>query len=162
MHLNVGSIWLWGFAASIMVTVIMQGSQGLGLSRMSLPFMLGTIFSSSRDRSQLIGFFCHLLVGWLITIIYAAAFESWNLATWWLGMSIGLFHGAFALTFVIPILPHFHPRMASEHEGPTPTRMLEPPGFLALNYGRSTPMIALIAHLAFGAVIGGFYQLSRA
>jgi uncharacterized membrane protein YagU involved in acid resistance len=145
--------------ASIVVTIIMQAGQGLGLSRMSLPFMLGTIFSSNRDRCQILGFFCHLLVGWFLSFIYAAAFESWKMATWWLGMGTGLVHGAFALTFVIPVLPYVHPRMASEFEGPTPTRMLEPPGFLALHYGRQTPVIAVVAHLAFGTILGAFYNL---
>ena len=40
----------------------------------------------------------------------------------------------------LPLIPGLHPRMASEYQGPTPTRQLEPPGFLALNYGRPTPI----------------------
>jgi hypothetical protein len=47
--------------------------------------------------------------------------------------------------------------MASEDQGPEPTRNLEPPGFLALNYGRRTPLAAMLAHLVYGAVLGGFY-----
>lgn len=160
-HIHLDSVLLWGFVASIVVTIIMQASQGLGITRMSLPFMLGAIFSGNRDRCQIIGFFCHLLAGWFLAFIYASAFESWRSATWWMGMGIGLVHGAFALTLVIPLLPHVHPRMASEYEGPTPTRMLEPPGFLALNYGRRTPVVAVIAHLAFGAILGAFYQVAN-
>jgi len=34
------------------------------------------------------------------------------------------------------MLPGLHLRMASEQRGPEPTRQLEPPGFLALNYAR--------------------------
>jgi hypothetical protein len=34
---------------------------------------------------------------------------------------------------VSPALPAMHPRMASEQDGPTPTKQLEPPGFMALN-----------------------------
>jgi len=52
-----------------------------------------------------------------------------------------------------------HPRMASEQQGPTPTRQLEPPGFLALNYGRRTPLSVLLAHLVYGAILGAFYRL---
>ena len=54
-----------------------------------------------------------------------------------------------------------HPRMASEQHGPTPTRQLEPPGFLALNYGRRTPISLLLAHLVYGAILGAFYRLRR-
>jgi len=38
--------------------------------------------------------------------------------------------------------------MASEQRGPEPTRALEPPGVLALNYGRQTPVVTLVAHVA--------------
>jgi hypothetical protein len=47
--------------------------------------------------------------------------------------------------------------MASEQQGPTLTRQLEPPGFLALNYGFQTPISVIIAHIIFGVVLGAFY-----
>jgi hypothetical protein len=53
-----------------------------------------------------------------------------------------------------------HPRMASEHHGPNPTRQLEPPGFMALNYGRPTPVATILAHLLYGAILGAFYTLT--
>jgi hypothetical protein len=39
------------------------------------------------------------------------------------------------------------------------TRQLEPPGFLALNYGRRKPLSVLLDHLAYGGILGGFYRL---
>jgi hypothetical protein len=101
-----------------------------------------------------------LLNGWLFAFVYAAAFESWRRATWWHGATIGFVHGAFVLLAGMTILPAIHPRMASEQHGPTPTRQLEPPGFLALNYGRRTPLSVLLAHLAYGGILGGFYRLA--
>jgi hypothetical protein len=112
-----------------------------------------------RDRAKLLGFLVHLVNGWWLAAIYAAAFRSWRRATWWLGASIGLVHGLFVLLVVMTLLPGLHPRMASEQRGPTPTRQLEPPGFLALNYGRRTPFSVLLAHVAYGAVLGAFYRL---
>jgi hypothetical protein len=38
--------------------------------------------------------------------------------------------------------------------------LLEPPGFLMLNYGRRTPFVTLIAHIAYGAIVGGFVSLA--
>jgi hypothetical protein len=70
-------------------------------------------------------------------------------------------HGAFVLLAGMSFLPSIHPRMASEQHGPTPTRQLEPPGFLGLNYGRRTPLSVLLAHLAYGGILGGFYRLGR-
>jgi hypothetical protein len=56
-------------------------------------------------------------------------------------------------------MPSLHPRMASEQKGPTVTRQLEPPGFLALNYGYQTPASVLLAHLIYGAILGMFYSM---
>jgi hypothetical protein len=157
--MNRSSTILWGFVATVFLTGIMAGSQGLGLTRMNIPFMLGTMFTPNRDRAKLIGFVAHLLNGWAFATAYAAAFESWRRATWWLGAAIGLVHGSFVLVAATPIWPVMHPRMASEQRGPTPTRQLEPPGFLALNYGRRTPISVLLAHLVYGAILGAFYRL---
>jgi hypothetical protein len=38
--------------------------------------------------------------------------------------------------------------------------MLEPPGFLLVNYGRQTPLATVLAHVAYGAIVGGFVSLS--
>lgn len=158
--MNWGSIFLWGFVATVVLTGLMAVSQGMGITRMNIPFMLGTMFSPDRNRAQLIGFLVHLLNGWIFAIVYAAAFESWHLATWWLGALIGLVHGLFVLAAAMPLLPAMHPRMANEHFGPTPTRQLEPPGFLALNYGYRTPVSVIAAHLLYGGILGAFYSLS--
>jgi uncharacterized membrane protein YagU involved in acid resistance len=150
---------LWGFVATLALTTVMAGSQGLKLTRMNLPYMLGTMFTPNRDRAKLAGFGVHLLNGWLFAVVYAAAFESWRRATWWLGAGIGLVHALFVLLAAMPILPALHPRMASEQHGPTPTRQLEPPGFLGLNYGRRTPLSVILAHLVYGGILGRFYRL---
>jgi hypothetical protein len=39
-------------------------------------------------------------------------------------------------------------------------RQLEPPGFLALHYGVRTPVSVLVAHVAFGSILGAFYSLT--
>jgi hypothetical protein len=159
--MNMRSSGLWGFVGTVVLTGLMSASQRLGLTRMSLPFMLGTMVTPNRDRAQVVGFFVHLLNGWWLALIYAAAFQSWRRATWWLGALIGLVHGLFVLTTIMPLLPGAHPRMASELRGPTPTRQLEPPGFMGLNYGGRTPITVLLAHLVYGGILGAFYRLKR-
>lgn len=39
--------------------------------------------------------------------------------------------------------------------------LLEPPGFPMLNYGHRTPLVTLVAHLAYAALVGGFTALAR-
>jgi hypothetical protein len=156
--MNVGSWLLWGFAGTVVLTLLLAGSQGAGLTRMNIPFMLGTLFTPDRDRAKLYGIGVHLLNGWLFSLIYVAAFHVAHLFTPWFGAAIGLVHGAFVLTVAMPALPGMHPRMASEQRGPTVMRVLEPPGFLALNYGVRTPISVMVAHAVYGALLGLFYR----
>lgn len=153
------SILLWGVFATGLLTLIMSLSQGIGWSRMSLPYMLGTVFTPHRGRAMVVGFAVHFAVGLAFAFLYASVFESWGMATWWLGAMLGLFHGLFMLAPAMQLLPAIHPRMASRHHGPTPTRQLEPPGFMALNYGIQTPVVTLIAHVVFGMTLGAFYPV---
>ncbi len=150
---------LWGFVATLVLTTILSGSQGLRLTRMSIPLMLGTLVTGNLDRVKRYGFGIHFVNGWLFSVLYGLVFEALGRATWWIGASLGLLHGLFILTVLMPLMPSFHPRMASEYQQPEPTRLLEPPGFMALNYGRRTPLVTLAAHLVYGVTLGAFYEL---
>jgi hypothetical protein len=44
--------------------------------------------------------------------------------------------------------------MASERAGPATVAVLEPPGLFGLNYGAQTPIVAVVAHLAYGVGLG--------
>lgn len=156
--MNWASALLWGFAATIILTTILSAGRGLGLTRMDIPFMLGTMLTSNRNKARISGFFLHLVNGWLFAFIYVAAFIQTGLCHWWFGCSIGLVHALFVLTVGMSLLPSIHPRMASEQHGPDPTRQLEPPGFLARNYGSRTPIATILAHLIYGGVLGFFYS----
>ena len=107
--------WLvWGFAGTVVLTTIMAGSQGLGLTRMNIPYMLGTMFTPDRDRAKVLGVAVHILNGWMFSLVYVAAFHLWGGPTWWKGAAIGFVHAAFVLAAALPTLPGMHPRMASE------------------------------------------------
>jgi uncharacterized membrane protein YagU involved in acid resistance len=155
--MNWGSWLLWGFVSTLVLTTTMVGGQGLGLTRMNIPFMLGTIFTPDRDRAKLYGFLAHFANGWIFSILYVLAFTSLHKATWWVGAIIGLAHALFVLVVVMSLLPSFHPRMASEQHGPTAARKLEPPGFMAMNYGIRTPIAVVLSHLVYGAILGALY-----
>jgi hypothetical protein len=158
--MNLPSILFWGFVATLVLSTALSASQQLGFSRLNLPFIIGAMVTPDRRRASVFGFLLHAANGWLAALVYALAFESWGRATWWLGGAIGVVHGLFVLLLVLPLLPGVHPRMASEHQGPEPTRELEPPGVMGLNYGRFTPFVVLAGHVLFGAILGGFYQLA--
>jgi hypothetical protein len=156
--MNWGSWLLWGFVSTVVLTATIAGSQGLGMTRMNLSYLLGTMFTPNRDRAKLIGILVHFVNGWMFSLVYIAAFHAWGLATWWLGALTGFVHASFVLAVLMPVLPSMHPRMANEQYGPTVVRQLEPPGFLALHYGIQTPISVVVAHMVFGAILGSFYS----
>ena len=151
---------IWSFVATVVLISLLAGSQNYGISRMNLPFLLGTVFTPNRDKAKLIGFFIHFINGWIFSLVYVVAFESIKYVSWWFGALAGLVHAVFVLTVIMPILPVFHPRMASEFQDPTVVRQLEPPGFWGLHYGIRTPVILIVTHVIFGVILGYFYGLS--
>jgi hypothetical protein len=147
---------IFGIAATVTLTGIMVAAQLSGVTRMDLPLILGTMFTDRPDRARFVGFLVHLVNGQVFAIGYAAAFTALEYSSWWLGALFGLWHGAAALTLLVPLAAGVHPRVASDRSGPSLDAVLEPPGLLSLNYGRETPIVTLIAHVVYGAILGTF------
>jgi hypothetical protein len=158
--MNFASILLWGFAATVLLTSLTVAAQSLGLTRIDIPFIIGTMFTADRDRAKVVGLLLHLVNGWIFAIAYGFFFENVHAATWWYGALLGALQGMFIVTVALPILPGIHPRMVSDFRGPEPTRLLEPPGFFVTNYGVKTPLVLLFVHVLYGATLGTFYSLS--
>ena len=154
--INLESILVWGIAATVLLTTLTVAAQSLGLTRIDIPFILGTMVTPDRDRAKAIGVFVHMFNGWVFALLYAFLFEQVR-PSWEFGAMAGAIQGFFVVVVVLPNLPGIHPRMVSDARGPEPTRLLEPPGFLATNYGRITPLVVVGAHAAYGALLGAFY-----
>jgi hypothetical protein len=150
---------VWGFASTLVLTGLLAGSQRLRLTRLNLPLLLGSMATADRDKAKLYGLGLHLLFGLLFSGVYVAVFAAWGRASWWMGALVGVLHASFVLLVVLPAMPALHPRMASESQGPTEVKQLEPPGFLGLHYGMRTPLAALGAHVVFGVLFGGLFRL---
>lgn len=148
----------YGFVATALLTGVLVGAQLAGLTRLDIPLMLGTMFTPDPDRARFVGSITHLAFGQFFALFYAAAFSELGQSGWWLGAVFGVVHALIAGTFLVPLLPTIHPRMATERAGPGSTATLEPPGLLALNYGWSTPIVTIVAHIAYGALLGLFLQ----
>jgi hypothetical protein len=152
------TILIWGFVATAALSGVMFGAQRMGYSRLSLPFLIGTLFTGDRSAANAAGLLVYLLGGWLFAFIYYFVFASLGHTGWLPGTIMGALHGLILLVMLLPLLPHLHPRMASDYEGPGGQRTLQPPGFLALNYGYRTPLTTVLAHAVYGAILGA--QLS--
>jgi hypothetical protein len=145
---------IFGLIATAALTAVLLGAQMSGLTRLDVPLMLGTLVVRDPDRARVAGLLIHIVNGQGFALGYAAAFAAAGKATWWAGGLLGLLHGAVALLVIVPLLPGVHPHMASERAGLASGAALEPPGVLGLNYGRETPIVTIVAHVAFGIALG--------
>ena len=154
------SIWgalVGGFAGTLVLTATLAAGSPLRLTRMDIPFLLGTAFTEDRSRARVVGYALHFVAGLVFALIYYAVFTALGRAGWQLGMLFGLVHALFAGTALVNVLlPAIHPRMGTPHSAANSSPLLEAPGFMLLNYGRATPVVSIVAHLAYGAIVGFF------
>jgi hypothetical protein len=146
-----------GFIGTLVLTTGLRTANELGLTRIDLPFLLGTAVTPDRARAKALGYLMHLAAGELFALVYYAIFSATQTSGWALGALLGVLHGIVSATALVNVLlPAVHPRMGNELTAANSSPLLEPPGFLLRNYGRGTPIATLLAHIAYGAIVGGF------
>jgi hypothetical protein len=146
-----------GFVGTVVLTTGLRLAQELGLTRMDIPLLLGTIFSQDRSRANLIGYALHFFNGLIFSLFYAGVFFAVGRAGWLFGAVLGLVHAAFAGGALVNVLlPALHPHMGTPWSDARESPILEPAGFMLRNYGRYTALATTVAHLAYGAIVGGF------
>jgi len=152
------SVWaalVGGFTGTLVLTTALSGATQLRLTRMDIPFLLGTAFTADRTRAKVLGYGLHFVAGLLFALAYNAFFLVVGRAGWRLGMALGLLQALFVGSALVNVLlPAIHPRMGTPFTAADSAPLLEPPGFMLLNYGRATPIVTVIAHLAYGAIVG--------
>jgi hypothetical protein len=150
-----------GFLGTLALTAIVRATSELGLTRMDLALLLGTTVTENRRKARAIGYGIHFVIGPLFAIGYAGLFVALGQHSWRLGALFGALHAVFTGTVLTNIiLPLLHPRIATTDTAANDVSLIEPPGFLMLNYGRNTFLIALLAHIVFGAIIGWAVRIS--
>jgi hypothetical protein len=149
-----------GVVGTIVLTTALRAASEFRLTRVDLPFLLGTVVTDDRRRAKAIGYLAHFAFGVLFALGYYAVFAAVDTAGWLLGALLGLAHGLFATTALVNVLlPVVHPRMATFLTAADESPLVESPGFLMLNYGGTTPVVTLLAHMAYGTIVGGFASL---
>jgi hypothetical protein len=158
------SIWgalAGGFVGTLVLTTALRTANEVGLTRVDLPFLLGTAVTDDRARAKALGYLLHLAAGEVFALIYYAIFAAIDTGGWFVGALFGLLHGVVSATALVNILlPVVHPRMGSTLSAADSAPLLEPPGFLMRNYGRGTPIATVLAHIAYGAIVGGLASIA--
>jgi hypothetical protein len=146
-----------GAVGSVVVAGVLRLAQELGVTRMDIPLLLGTIFTENRRTASVVGYLLHVANGLLFALLYVAVFAAVGHAGWPFGLALGAVHAFFVGGGLVnELLPAVHPRMGTVWSDAEETPLLEPPGFMLVNYGRSTVVVTLVSHLAFGAIVGAF------
>ncbi len=146
-----------GLLGTVVLTTALRAASELGLTRIDLPFLLGTAVTEDRIRAKVVGYALHFVFGVLFALGYYAVFAVIDRSGLVLGALLGLVHALFAGTALVNILlPAVHPRMGTGFDAAGSAPLLEPPGFMLVNYGRQTPLATIVAHVGYGAIVGGF------
>jgi hypothetical protein len=148
-----------GLVGTVVLTTMMRAASELGITRIDIPFLLGTAVTEDRPRAKAAGYVLHFVFGLLFALAYWAVFAVVDEAGVLFGALLGLVHALFAASALVNILlPVVHPRMGTGFDAAGSSPLLEPPGFLLLNYGRQTPLVTVLAHIVYGAIVGGFAE----
>ena len=157
------SVWgalAGGFAGTLVLTTVLRAASELRLTRIDLPFLLGTALTEDRLRAKAVGYLLHFVFGLVFALAYYAVFSAIGRSGWWLGAIFGLVHGLFSGSALVNVLlPVVHPRMGSPETAAHRSALLEPPGFMMRNYGIRTPLVSVFAHVLYGTIVGGFVAL---
>ena len=149
-----------GVIGTLAMTTIIKAAAELGITRMDLPLLLGTAASDNRRKARAIGYIMHFVLGVIFAEAYGGLFAILGHGSWRLGALVGALHAIFTATVLIGVLlPLVHPRMATPDTAANAVTLIEPPGFLMLNYGRNTFLVTLAAHLVYGALVGLIVRL---
>ncbi len=149
-----------GFVGTLVLTTALRAASEYRLTRLDLPFLLGTVVTADRLRAKALGYLFHFFFGFFFALGYYAIFRAVARAGWLPGAALGLVHGLFSGSALVNVLlPVVHPRMGNPFSSIGTRALLEPPGFMMLNYGRGSPLVSLGAHIAYGALVGGLAAL---
>ena len=143
-----------GFAGTLVLTTSLRAASELGLTRMDLPFLLGSGLTANRLKAKALGYLLQFVFGIVFALVVRRAVllhrggpdgcsardsgrcTRCSLAPSWSTCCFRSCIRGWATTFT------------AADSAP----LLEPPGFMMLNYGRATPIISVLGHMAYGAV----------
>ena len=151
-RLDVSKSIIAGFIATLAMTASMYMAPLMGLPKMDIATMLGTMFSSDPTIARIIGTAMHFMLGSVLFVVpYFYLIEVKFRDLPWLGGALwGMLLWAVANMMVMPMMRFVHPMVRSG--------MMPAPGFLMLQLGILAPIGSLMGHLLYGGVLASTYK----
>jgi hypothetical protein len=144
-----------GFLGTLVLSTMLRAASELRFTRMDLPFLLGTSVTENRRRAKVYGYLFLFALGLAFAIVYGVCFAAIGRSGWWLGGLVGALHALFTSTVLVNVLlPILHRHIGTPETAADEIALIEPPGFLMLNYGRNTFLVTLVSHMMYGAIVG--------
>ena len=138
------SIWgalAGGFVGTLVLTTTLRAASELGLTRMDLPFLLGTAVTRIARGPRRSATCCTSPPGWSSPWSTSRSSRHRPRADGALGAAVrARCTASFAGTALVNVLlPVVHPRMGTPRAPPTAWPLLEPPGFMMLQLRPAHP-----------------------
>lgn len=149
MDFNLVAAVIGGLIATAVMTAMMTMAPRMGMPRMDMPGLLGSVFGAPGNR--MMGLAMHFMMGVVFAIIYALLFTVVSdLSVVVLGVIFGIVHWLIA-GFMTGMMPMMHQGIKS---GDVPA-----PGMYMSSMGVMGFMGGLMGHVVFGLVVGIVYQV---
>ena len=140
-------LFVAGFIATSAMTALMYLAPTMGMPKMDIATMLGTMFFASPALALWLGMLIHLTIGSLLfPAVYHFALQPENGSGTGRGLVFGFALWAAANLIVMPMMSTIHPMVRSG--------MMTAPGLLLLHLGAMAPVGSLIGHLLYGTLLG--------
>jgi len=128
-----------GLVGTVFMTLLMMMAPRMGMPKMDVMGMLGTMFTANEGTAKIIGAIIHFMMGAVFGIIYALLW-SYGIGsdTWFWGIVFGVVHGLIT-GMMMPMMVKMNPR-SPEMEG-----------------GSKALMGMVMGHAVFGLVVALVY-----
>jgi len=144
MEGNFGRAMVAGFVATLVMSIIQAMAPMMGLPRMDIAAMVGSMFGGS----LVLGWIIHLMMG---TVLWAAVYAyiaepQLAGAPWVRGLRYGFLLAIFVLVIGFSLVGAMFPSLAPQ------------PGFLGMGMGGAMgTMGVILGHVIYGLVLGAIY-----
>ena len=137
--MNYVAVIIAGLAGTVAMTILMYLAPLMGMPKLDIIAMLGTMFTSNNTVSTIIGVMAHFMMGVVFAFIYVLL---WSFGigspTWMWGLIFGAVHGLMVY-LIMPMINRMH------------THPVEMEGGTKLAVGK------LMVHMLYGLVVALVY-----
>jgi hypothetical protein len=154
MQSHVRRTILAGLAGTAALTLILAWGPTVGAPALNLPLWDGTFFTLNLGVAVTLGYVVHFAIGVVLALLYQSRVAPrLNGEGWWRGALFGLMVWAGLMLVGLPLFDWLDPLVQNG--------LLTAPGLFALGLGMTAPVMLLLAHLVFGAIVGAITAIDE-